>query len=437
MKILFVSPAIEEKSRGIGAIFRSLIESTKQDGHEVYLVMGYPDGGDFSESEVIADKLEHLHAQHYLQDGRDSFTYILRKGFGRRSILESILNLSAFRSKTIKVNPEYLSGPKTILNNTDYIVRSPYFFLLLVFARSILTRKILNRMVRKNDIDLVIVSSPSVVSNKKTPAKVAHFVHDTMPFELVEAPPDNDTPNRYAKQFYSTCVNSDLILTNSEDTESKVLEINKDANTHVLYGTASSRREDVEPGTIMSRKKLERKKFLLFTSTIEKRKNVSSLLEAYAKIHDEIDMPLVLVGAQGYGYDDIINKYKSLSKEVQRKIKFAGYVTEADKFQLFDNAFAFVFPSVYEGMGLMLIEAMQAGVPVITSSRGALPEAGGNAALYIEDPYDTDEIANAILKLKNDPTLVAKLVKLGEKQKNKFTFEKFASRFSKALKSIE
>jgi len=437
MKILFISPAIEEKSRGIGAIFRSLVESAKKDDHDISLVLGYPEARPFIGSSAITDKLEHLYAQHYLKDGWDSFKYIAKRNKLKLAILEGFASLSIFRVKTIDVNSDYLSGPKTLLNDSDHIVKAPFFFFSLNYLPSFLAQMIVNRIVRVNNIDLVVISAPTMLSNKKTPALVAHFVHDTMPLDLIEAPPSNKTPVRYAKQFQSTCNNSDLIFTNSEDTANKVLSANPDANTHVLYGTASSRREDVQPGKIMELKKLKKGNFLLFTSTVEKRKNVESLLKAYSLIHAEINMPLIIVGAQGYGYDDVIETYKSLSKDVQRKIHFLGYVSEADKFQLFDNAFAFVFPSVYEGMGLMLIEAMQAGIPIITSRKGALPEAGGDAVYYIEDPYDVEEISGAILTLKNDPKLVQKLVKKGRSQQKKFTFEKFTERFSIALKSLD
>ncbi len=436
MKILFVSPAMEEKSRGIGAIFRSLVESAKEDGHEVYILAGYPDSGKFLRSSVITDKLEHLYAQHYMKDGRDSFANIDKYKFSRRGILYAITGLSIFRSKTIGVNHDYLTGPKTILNNSDFVIKSPYFYFVLSYAPNFLTQLILNRLVRKNDIDLVIVSTPSVISSHKTPAKVAHFVHDAIPIEIMEAPFDNDTPRRYAKQFHSTCINSDLLFANSTDTAEKVTETNPKANVHVLYGTASSRREDLEAGTILKREGLKKDKFLLFTSTVEGRKNVARLIKAYAMIHGEIDMPLVIVGAPGHGFDEIEEAHKSLPKNVQKDVRFLGYVTEADKFQLFDNAFAFVLPSLYEGMGLMLIEAMQADTPIITSSRGALPEAGGDAALYIEDPYDENQIAEAILKLKNQPELSKQLIRAGREQQKKFTFEKFTERFSTAIKSL-
>ena len=436
MKILFVSPAIEEKSRGIGAIFRSLVESAKQEGHEVNLVLGYPASRPLGSASSLSDKLEHLHAQHYLQDGRDSFKNIAKRPSLKLSILESIATLSILRTSRTKVSNDLLKGPKSLLNNSDYFIRSPYFYIVLNHLPRFMSQMVLNRMVRKYDIDLVVLSAPTTIYSKKTPAKVAHFIHDTMPFELIEAPMDKHTPVRYAKQFHTAVQNSDLIFTNSKDTATKVKEANKDANVHVLYGTASSRRADVEPGSIVERKKLPPNNYLLFTSTLEKRKNVSRLMKAYAKIHDELGMPLVLVGAQGYGYDEIHKDFKSLPAEVRKDVKILGYVTEADKFQLFDNAFAFVFPSLYEGMGLMLIEAMQAEIPIITANRGALPEAGGKAAIYIDDPYDTEEIASAILKLKNDPALAKELVAQGKKQRNNFTFDNFRKRFAKALKSI-
>ncbi len=400
-------------------------------------MVGYPDGGRFLRSEVISDKLEHLNAQYYLQDGRASFKHIAKRRFSKVAFAHAIATFGIFRTKRTKINTKYLKGPKTILNISDYMIKSPYIFLVANYAPTFITQLILNRMIRKYELDMIIISAPSVISNRKTPAKVAHFVHDTMPFELIEAPMDNDTPRRYAKQFHSTCVNSDLIFTNSTDTAEKVRETNPQANVHVLYGTASSRREDLEDSNILERKKLTKNKYLLFTSTVEKRKNVEGLMEAYAKVHDEMDMPLVIVGAQGYGYDDIEAKYESLPKNVQKKILFLGYVTEADKFALFDNAFAFVFPSYYEGMGLMLVEAMQANTPIISSSRGALSEVGGDAVLYINDPYDTDEIAGRMVELKNNPKLAQKLVKNGQSQQKKFTFEKFTERFAKAMSSVK
>ena len=436
MKILFVSPAIEEKSRGIGAIFRSLVESAKEDGHDVSLVLGYPEAKPFVRSKDMNDKLEHLYAQLYLRDGRDSHKELAKRKRLKVAIIEAMVSLSVFRSKSVDVNEEYLKGPKSLLNLSDHFIKAPFFYLILNFLPPFFGQTILNRIIRKNNIDLVVMSAPTRISNKKTPARVAHFVHDAIPLEIIEAPPSNNTPVRYAKQFDSTCNNSDLLFANSEDTASKVLEQNPDANVHVLYGTASSRKEDVGKGKIVAKKKFKKGNFLLFASNVEKRKNVTTLIKAYAAVHDELDMPLAIVGAPGYGYEEIEEEYNNLPKHIKKDVHFLGYVSEADKFDLYDNAFAFVLPSTYEGMGLMLIEAMQAEIPIIASDRGALKEAGGDAAYYVDDPYDIEALGGAMLELKNNPKLVKKLVQNGKKQREKFTFEKFAERFAGAVKSL-
>lgn len=437
MRILFISPDIEEKARGINMILKSLIDSAKNNGHEVGMIVGYPNGSAFAKSEIISEKLEHLQAQHYIREGKDSFKYINNAGINRKAILKAALNLSVFKPKTIHINQTYLSGHKGMLNNIDFLVRSPYFYQFLVFGNRFIAQSLIKRIVKRNKVDLIIFASPSTISTRGLPCKVAHFVHDTMPIEIVETPPDNNTPARYARQFYSTCVSSDVIFTNSKDTASKVLEVNPDANVHVLYGTASSRKEEVETSNILESKGLKPQKYLLFTSTVEKRKNVSNLLSAYTIIAEKINMPLIIVGGRGYGFDEIYSQYEGMSEKLRKKIMFLGYVSEADKYALYNNAFAFVFPSVYEGIGLMLIEAMQAGLPVITSRRGALPEAGGDAALYVKNPYDPSEIANAIMTLYNDPALVKSMIEKGYKQQKNFTYEKFAARFAKAIATIQ
>ncbi len=438
MRILFISPEIEEKSRGIGVILKSLIASAKADGHEVGLLVGYPDGDVFDKTESIEAKIEHLHLQHYLKEGRSSFRYILPGGYSKRNILKEALKFSVFRTKKTDINPEYLSGNPGMLNNIDFAVRSPFIYQFMVRNHSHFTRFMVKKVARKYDVDLVISAAPTILRSKDVgKTKLAHFVHDVMPIELVEAPPDNNTPNKYAKQFFTTATKSDLLMTNSEDTARKVTEINPSANVHVLYGTASSKSDDVPGSSILENKNLKPQKYLLFASTLEKRKNVENLFEAYALVAEQIHMPLVLVGAKGYGFDDIVEKYHSLPDHVKDNIIFTGYIPEADKYALFENAFAFVFPSIYEGIGLVIFEAMLSNIPVITSSRGALPEAGGNAALYVDDPYDPAEIADKILELYKSPKLRREMVKKGQKVVKKFTAEKFEERFSKAIKSLE
>ncbi len=437
MKILFVSPDIEEKARGINFILKSLVKAAEAEGHEVGLLVGYPDGQAFEKSAQINNKVEHIYLQHYLREGRSSFRYIIPGGYSRRNIAKTILRTDFFKTKEVKVNTDYLSGSSGLEKQLNFFIRSPFFYQFLVRNYVRTSRMLIKRLVKKHKIDLVICASPTVIrSSDVGSAKLAHFVHDVMPFELIEAPPDNDTPNRYAHQFYSSVTNSDLLMANSEDTAGKIKEVNPEANVHVLYGTASSPPKDVPQTSILQNMDLRSKRYLLFTSTLEKRKNIENLLDGYSMIASKINMPLVLVGGPGYGFEDIEAKFRSLSPEVRNNVRFTGYVSEADKYTLFKNAMMFVFPSVYEGIGLVIFEAMLNDLPVITSNRGALPEAGGDAAFYVEDPYNPKEIADAIVKVANDAKLREDMVAKGHKVVSKFTLEKFEARFNKALESI-
>lgn len=437
MKILFVSPDIEQKPRGINVILKSLMIVAKQEGHEVGLLTGIPSGDVFDEEDQLRSKIEHLWLQHYLRKGRESFQYIIKGGYRKKNLLKSLLNLSVFRSYTININRGYLSGDERLLRHVDFAVRSPFYYQFLVRNISFIPRHMLKKVVKKNDIDLVIVASPSLLRSKDAgSAKLAHFVHDVMPLELVEAPPDENTPNKYAAQFYSTVMKSDFLLTNSEDTKKKVSDVNSEASVHVLYGTASSKKKDITNTSILKNKNLNSRQYLVFVSTLEKRKNLENLMDAYALIAEKIKMPLVLVGGAGYGFEDILEKYDSLPEHIRKQIVFTGYVSESDKYTLLNNAFSFVFPSVYEGIGLIIIEAMQHNIPVITTKNSGLIEAAGDAAHYINDPYDIAEIAERIMEVHNDGKLRDSLREKGSKVSNKFSHEHFRNRFKKALEKM-
>ncbi len=438
MKILFLTSSIEEKARGIGVILKALINAAKAEGHEIGLLVGMPNSQAFNKSSTIEAKVEHIQLQHYFREGKDSFHYLIHGGLRKRNLLAAGLRLEVFRPKLIKINPKYLSADAGLEKNLNFVVRSPYFYQFLIRGYPQLLRFVIGRVVRKYKIDMVICASPTVLRSRDVGrAKLVHFVHDVMPLELVETPPDNNAPNRSAREFHSTVTHSDLVLTNSQDTASKVREVNPKANVQVLYGTVSSPSQDILPTAIMEKLGLQPKRFLLFTSVIEKRKNIEKLLEAFAAIAPGLNMPLVLVGDSGYGAKEIQAKYRSLPLEVREKVIFTGYISEADKYTLFKNALVFVFPSIYEGIGLVIIEAMANDLPVITSRRGALPEAGGEAAYYVEDPYNVTEIAQAIMKVASDPSLREQMIRKGREQVDKFSQAKFNQRFQTALATLK
>src|SRR5947199_2607388 len=141
-------------------------------------------------------------------------------------------------------------------------------------------------------------------------------------------------------------------------------------------------------------------RYLLAVATTEPRKNLVTLLDAYVQLKNDPGAscpPLVIVGRKGWNCDDIL----SYMAELEEAVRFPGYVSDEELIALYQMASCLVFPSLYEGFGLPVVEAMQAGCPVITSTTSSLPEVAGDAALLV-DPLDPTEIAAAIQKVLQD-----------------------------------
>jgi len=440
MRILIVSPTIEDThGRGLNQIARNLIESLTSLGHEVGLLVGTPHRKHFTKYAPYDAKIEHLYLQHYLNEGRDSFRYLVKGGYNKVNLLKAVIKGDIHNPRLIPIEPELLSKKRSLLHHVKFCIISPYYYQFLVRNYHKQSRKIIKSVCKKYDIDMVLCTSPAIISKQDLPSKtkLVQFVHDFLPIEVMETPPDNDTPLTFADQAFSAVFGSDLLLANSEDTKSKVLEQNPNANVEVLFWSRPSRTFDTESSTILKTKNLRKGKYLVFASALEKRKNLENIMEAYALVADRINMPLVLIGSPGYGFEDIMKKYQSLPQHIQERIIFTGYVSELDKYTLLTHATAMVWPTLGEGLGIPIIEAMASHTPVITTGFGASAEAGGNAAEYVNDPYNPAEIADAIMRVTSDEDLRAEMVKKGNKIAAHFTSEKFNERVEKAMRRLQ
>ena len=174
-------------------------------------------------------------------------------------------------------------------------------------------------------------------------------------------------------------------------------------------------------------------KFILSISTIEPRKNLAGLIEAFEKIRDP-EVRLVIAGRLGWLYREILEKIRNSQKK--DKIKLIGYVAEADKPFLISQAEMVCYPSFYEGFGFQPLEAMACGVPVISSARTSMPEVCGDAALLIE-PYHLEDLRAAIESLLTDRHLRQSLIAKGLAQSQKFTWQKTAEQMAAAFKTLE
>lgn len=175
-----------------------------------------------------------------------------------------------------------------------------------------------------------------------------------------------------------------------------------------------------------------KKPFILFVGTLQPRKNIISLIKAFSLLSDEIkdNHQLVIVGKRGWLYDDILKAPAMLG--VEDKTLFLDYVKNSDLPNFYKKAEVFVLPSLYEGFGLPILEAMRYGCPVIASNVSSMPEAGGDAALYF-DPNDIEDISQKIEKVLLDKSLRQKMIQKGSSHYKKFTWEKAADEVLKAV----
>lgn len=161
----------------------------------------------------------------------------------------------------------------------------------------------------------------------------------------------------------------------------------------------------------------QKEKIILHVGAIQKRKNVSRLVEAF-----EATPPgwrLILAGSEGYGGAAIADRIAASPRRTD--IETPGYVGELELDALYARASIFAFPSLDEGFGMPVLDAMARGVPVITSNRSALPEVAGDAALMV-DPERCDEIASALLRLTGDEGLRRDLAARGIERVATFTW---------------
>ncbi len=173
--------------------------------------------------------------------------------------------------------------------------------------------------------------------------------------------------------------------------------------------------------------------YFLFYGAVEPKKNVMRILDALTFARN--DLPLVIAGRNGWLYQQEVKRMRSMQRNPRTagRLKRFEYLPFAQLMLLLKGARALVFPSLYEGFGLPVLEAMMMGVPVITSNTTSLPEVAGDAALLV-DPLDARAIAEAMDRLAGDGALCADLVRRGYEQAARFTPQKYLERIEQGYR---
>jgi len=166
--------------------------------------------------------------------------------------------------------------------------------------------------------------------------------------------------------------------------------------------------------------------YVCFVGTLEPRKNMLNLIKGFQSVVNLPSMKkvdLILAGAPGWKYHNVIKAIKESGKS--GRIRYLGYLPHQDKLHLIEHAAAFVFPSLYEGFGLPVLEAMSLGAPVVTSRVSSLPEVAGTAAVFV-NPSRYKDIGQAIAKVVGNKQLRARLISEGQKRASQFTWDTVA-----------
>jgi glycosyltransferase involved in cell wall biosynthesis len=225
---------------------------------------------------------------------------------------------------------------------------------------------------------------------------------------------------------------ADHILTISNSTRQGLIDLLgvPAEKTSVIYLAGVDarfiQRDRAEARAYVARKFEVSEDYILAVGTVEPRKNLPNLLRAFKllRARDGIKAQLVVAGGKGWKKSELDATIREMAF-AENEVKFLGWVPDEDLPWLYTGAAVFVYPSLYEGFGLPLVEAMACGVPIVTSNVSSMPEVVGDAALLVE-PKHPEEISGAMARLYTDEGLRSRLIAKGLKRSQEFTWPEAA-----------
>ncbi len=258
------------------------------------------------------------------------------------------------------------------------------------------------------------------------PARAVCTVHDLSHLWMPECHP-RDRVEHLLRELPRTLSHASHVITVSNFVRDEVIAefgLPPERVSTVYHGVDQSYhpRQTDALRRVLARYGLERGRYLLAVGTLEPRKNLERLLDAFRRMPAALRRayPLVLVGDRGWHNEALLQRIETLRAEGE--LHWPGYVAEEDLPFFYAGAAAFAYPSLYEGFGLPVLEAMASGVPVLTSNRASLPEVAGDAALFV-DPEDVADIARALERLLTDTGWSEGAVQRGLARARAFTWE--------------
>lgn len=298
--------------------------------------------------------------------------------------------------------------------------------------RIIWEQLLLPSILRRKKID--ILHSPGFVSPILKNTKQIVTIHD-MTFFTHSHFHLSSKVKYFGKLIPISIQRADMVITDSESTKKDIIKLLKtDSNKIKTVHLGTDFKPKIGAQTWIRQKYKIKSPFVLYTGTIEPRKNIANLIRAYAKIASKIKQQLVIVGKKGWMYDEVFELVEKLG--LKERVIFAGYIPDKDLESFYSAADLFIYPSYYEGFGIPVVEAMACGCPVITSNNSSLSEIASGAALLINNPDDIDEIARKMQRVILNKKLQKTLKQKGFARSKVFSWEKTAEKTLRAYKAL-
>lgn len=297
-----------------------------------------------------------------------------------------------------------------------------------------------NLFFKKDKPDLFF--SPGHYAPRFSPVPTVISIMDLAFFHFPEYFTKRDLAQLHSWTKYSV-KKAKAVLTISQATKDDIIKLYgiPEEKVHVTYPGIKDTvtiTPHIYPMQEMQNKYGISKEFILFVGTLQPRKNIARLVEAFSillmkKGHTDSPLQLVIVGRKGWQFEELLKSPKKFG--VEDRVKFLDFVSDEDLTVLYKNALCFAFPSLYEGFGLPVLEAMKMNCPVVTSNVSSMPEAGGDGALYV-DPNDVEDIAQKLDQIVSSPKLRQQMIEKGKEQVKKFSWEKTAQQTLAILKEV-
>lgn len=255
-------------------------------------------------------------------------------------------------------------------------------------------------------------------------------IHDLIPYIMPETV-GRGYLTKFISQMPHIISSVDMIITVSEWSKKDIMRVfdvpdDKIAVTHLAADDIFAPMDKEVCTSFIKQKYGIDRNMILYLGGFSPRKNVKSILVAFSMIYEGLskDYKIVIIGSAKDDHQFLTKLAQSLG--IGDRVFFTGYVPYEDLPYFYNGADVFVYPSLYEGFGLPILEAISCGTPTITSNVSSIPEVAGDGALLI-NPFDTEELAKAIVEVLEDSSLKAELISRGFERASFFSWEKTAS----------